>query len=142
MHHADLARPYTLQEQSLFKQGGAVQVEARTRFPKGVLIQAPYWDFKLAQEQTQKALEQKFPYIYEAFFFKNNLMARIDILHLKEGSVWDIIEVKSSMSLKEDHLWDVAIQKYIMEQFSCSIDKCFILHLNRACVCLIWKIYL
>ncbi len=133
-HHAELAREYTLQEKSLFKQGDAVQVEARTRFPKGVLIQAPYWDFKLAQEQTQKALEQKFPYIYEAFFFKNNLMARIDILHLKEDSVWDIIEVKSSMSLKEDHLWDVAIQKYIMEQFSCSIDRCFILHLNRACV--------
>ena len=134
MHHADLARPYTLQEQSLFKQGDAVQIEARKRFPGGVLIQAPYWDFKLAQQQTHKALEQKPPYIYEAFFFKNNLMARIDILHLKKESVWDIIEVKSSMNLKEDHIWDVAIQKYIMEQFSYLIDKCFVFHLNRSCV--------
>lgn len=134
IHHTDLARPYTLQEQSLFKQGDAVQVEARKRFPGGVLIEAPYWDFKLAQAQTQQALDKKLPYIYEAFFFKNNLMARVDILHLKENSVWDIIEVKSSMSLKEDHLWDVAIQKYIMEQFSYSIDQCFVFHLNRACV--------
>lgn len=134
MHHTDLARPYTLQEQSLFKQGDAVQVEARKRFPDGVLIQAPYWDFKLAQAKTQTALDQKPPYIYEAFFFKNNLMARIDILHLKEESLWDIIEVKSSMSLKGDHLWDVAIQKYIMEQFSYSIDRCFVFHLNRSCV--------
>ena len=91
-----------------------MQGEARERFPKGVLIQAPYWDFKQAQEETQRALSQKPPYIYEAFFFKHNLMARIDILHLKEDSVWDIIEVKSSMSVKEDHLWDAAIQKYIM----------------------------
>ncbi|MDE0151959.1 MAG: DUF2779 domain-containing protein [Bdellovibrionales bacterium] len=134
MHHADLARPYTLQEQSLFKQGDAVQVEARKRFPDGVLITAPYWDFKLAQAQTQTALNQKPPYIYEAFFFKNNLMARVDILHLKEESLWDIIEVKSSMSLKEDHIWDVAIQKYIMEQFSYPIDRCFVFHLNRSCV--------
>lgn len=134
IHHPDLARPYTLQEQSLFKQGDAVQVEARKRFPNGVLVQAPYWDFNLAQEQTQRALKQKAPYIYEAFFFKNNLMARVDILHLKEDSLWDIIEVKSAMSLKEDHLLDVAIQKYIMEQFSYSIDRCFVFHLNRSCV--------
>ena len=134
MHHADLARPYTLQEQSLFKQGSEVQEEARRRFPGGVLISAPYWDFNSAQEQTQKALTQKIPYIYEAFFFKNNLMARVDILHLKENSVWDIIEVKSSMSVREDHLWDAAVQKYIMDQLSYSIDKCFILHLNKACV--------
>ena len=134
IHHADLARPFTLQEQSLFKQGGDVQAAARKRFPNGVLIQAPYWNFDLAQEQTQKTLAQKPSYIYEAFFFKNNLMARVDILHLKEDSMWDIIEVKSSMSLKDDHLWDAAIQKYIMNQCSYSIDKCFILHLNKACV--------
>ena len=96
-------------------------------------MEAPYWDFQTAAHQTKKALDSSPPYIYEAFFEKEQLIARVDILHLKKSS-WDIIEVKSSLSLKEDHLWDMAIQKYVLDKCFDKIENCFLMHINKACV--------
>ncbi len=132
IYHADRARAYTSQEQSLFQQGHVVQVEARKRFPEGILIDAPYWDFSLAHQKTQQALQSKPPYIYEGFFQAQRFIARIDILELKDEG-WNIIEVKSSLSVKEDHILDLAVQKYIMDECDNPVRRCYLLHLNKEC---------
>ena len=133
VYHANLARPYTSQEQSLFQQGHVVHQEAQKRFPGGVMIEAPYWDFSSAHQKTQEALNSKAPYIYEAFFQVKKFIARIDILEVKEGE-WNIIEVKSSLSVKEDHILDLAIQKYILKECEAPIRRCYLMHLNRECM--------
>ena len=132
MYHAGLARPYTSQQQSLFQQGYVVQVEARSRFPGGVLIDAPYWDFSLAHQQTKQALKLHSPYIYEAFFQVKKFIARVDILELKERE-FNIIEVKSALSVKQDHILDLAIQRYILNECKAPVRHCYLLHLNREC---------
>ena len=66
------------------------------------------------------------------FFSNHGLMARVDILEVSSNG-WNIIEVKSSVSLKQDHVWDVAIQKYVLEKCGGKIKKCFIMYLNKEC---------
>ena len=130
MQKPEWARPYTAQEQSLFDQGHKVQQSAQKFFPKGISIQAPYWNFQELIHQTQLALQKAPPYIYEAFFAKNDLMVRVDILQVEKEYV-NIIEVKSSVSIKEDHIWDTAIQKYVLNQCGFKVQHCYVLYINK-----------
>ena len=132
IYHPSLARPYTAQEQSLFQQGHVVQAEAQKKFPGGISIDVPYWDFSSAHQKTKEALDSKPPYIYEAFFQFKKFIARVDILELhKDG--WNIIEVKSSLSVKEDHILDLTIQKYILQECGYPVNRCYLLHVNKNC---------
>ena len=132
VYHSNLARPYTSQEQSLFQQGHVVQAEAQKRFPNGIAIDVPFWDFSAANQKTKKALEENPPYIYEAFFQFKKFIARIDILELHEDG-WNIIEVKSSLSVKEDHILDLTIQKHILQECGHPVNRCYLLHINKNC---------
>ena len=134
IHHPDWARDYTNIEKNLFLQGNIVQKEARKRFKNGTLIDAPYWEFQQAQQQTHHAIQKNTPAIYEAVFFSpDNLVARIDILE-KTKMGWNVIEVKSSMSAKTDHILDVSIQKYVLDQCELKIENYFLMYLNKNCV--------
>lgn len=133
IYQPKLARPITENEKKLFDQGHSVQKEAEKIFKNGYRTQAPYWDFNLALMQTNTAIEKNYPYIYEAFFAFNQLLARVDILELKEDH-WNLIEVKSSLSIKEDHVHDLAIQKYILDSLGHKVRHCYIMHINKACV--------
>lgn len=92
---------------------------------------APYWDFQLTCSQTQTALQQSPPYIYEAGFSKNQMFVRVDILQINKEGGFNIIEVKSSSSVKEDHILDTAVQKYVLDQCRCKVQKCFVVHINK-----------
>lgn len=69
--------------------------------------------------------------IFEAGLRVNNLYARIDILKPCSDGTWDIIEVKSTSEVKDEHIYDVAFQKYVCEIAGIAINKCSILHLNK-----------
>ncbi len=58
-------------------------------------------------------------------------MVRPDVLVRKEGNRWELIEVKSSTSVQNVHLHDVAFQNYVLEKCGLEISDCSILHLNR-----------
>ena len=127
-HQSQLAREVTVREKQLFEQGRQVQEEAQKKFSGGRMIQAPYWDFKKASQQTQEALKS-YPYIYEATFMTEELVVRVDILEVQDG-FFNIYEVKSSTQVKEDHVLDCAIQKYILNQCGYEVEKCCVVFMN------------
>ena len=133
IYHSDLADPYDLQKKALFEQGDMVHRTAYKSFSKKALITAPYWDFDLAKKQTQQAIQNKAPVICEAFFSDDQINVRVDILQI-QSSGWDLIEVKSASSVKKDHIWDVAVQKYILNKLKYKMNKCFVMYINRDCV--------
>ena len=128
IHQPHLARDFTVREKQLFKQGDQIHQEAQKIFPNGKMIQAPYWDFQTACQETQKAFKS-YPYIYEAVFMGKDMVARIDILEVQDGS-FNLYEVKSSTQVKTDHILDAAIQKYIVNQCGYEIKQCFLIHMN------------
>lgn len=113
-------------QQHMFDQGHLVGEYAKKLFPSGIDI--PTEGFSQNLRLSQDCLKKKKP-LFEAAFSVNGLYARADILN-PAGNEWDIIEVKSSADVKEEHIQDVAFQKYCYEQAGLRIRKCFLMHIN------------
>ncbi len=114
--------------QFVFDQGHEVGELAKKLFPRGINI--PYNSFKESISETENLLSQRRP-LFEASILANELYSRVDILNPVDGDGWDIIEVKSTTSLKDEHIWDVAFQKYCCERAGQKIRKCHLMHLNN-----------
>lgn len=68
--------------------------------------------------------------ICEASFQAKNCFCAVDILHAENGG-YAIYEVKSSTKLNEVYLWDVAYQKWVLEQAGISVTGAYIVHINN-----------
>jgi CRISPR/Cas system-associated exonuclease Cas4 (RecB family) len=115
---------------AVFEQGHEVGHWAQKKFPGGVLIKAGPEELRRALRQTERAVEDKHPAIFEATFSHGNILARVDILQRLPRNKWRLIEVKSANSIKDYHLYDVAIQQHILESLGMKVVPC-LMHLNR-----------
>jgi predicted RecB family nuclease len=131
IHEPDLACDTDEKTQAVMEQGHEVGRWAQQMFPGGLLIEAGHEDIGKALEQTERAMADKhLPAVFEATFVHDNILARVDILERLPSDRWRLIEVKSSTSLKEYYLYDVAIQRLILEGLGINIVPC-LMHLNR-----------
>jgi len=115
--------------QAIFDQGHLVGNLAKTLYPGGTEID---WSsgHKAGIAQTRDAVGERKP-LFEAGFQDGMTHARADILNPSSRGKWDLIEVKSSTSAKEDHFYDVAFQKHVYEGAGIGIDCCSVMHVNR-----------
>ena len=99
--------------QAILDQGNVVGELAHTLFPGGITLQRDYRPDKQA-EKSLKAAKLRKP-LFEAGFVHKQAYALVDILNPVEKNAWDLIEVKSSTKVKDEHYRDVAFQKYTYE---------------------------
>src|ERR1039457_6457785 len=85
--------------QAKFDQGHEVGALAKKMFPNGVEVDVDPTDFEGAIQLTQKSLPSRRP-IFEATLSANGGYARADILNSVGRNEWDIIEVKSTTSVR------------------------------------------
>ncbi len=131
----ELADPIDPAQQTIFDTGTRVGELARERFPGGLLIREPYYEHVLAEESTLKAMSNDLiPAIYEAAFTFEGIRVRVDILSRNEDDTFDIVEVKSSTSVKSEHVADAAIQLHVVEGTGASVKNIFLLHINNTYV--------
>jgi hypothetical protein len=116
--------------QDLFDQGAQVGALARDEFPGGVLIDLPHGEYAARIEATQAAIESGAAAIYEASFAADDVFVAVDVL-VREGDAWRLIEVKSSSSLKDEHLLDAAIQLHVLQRCGLDVRAVEIMHLNK-----------
>lgn len=112
--------------QALLDQGKEVGLLAQKRYPKGIEIPLGKDAIKL----TQDALKKRVP-TFEASFAHKHAYCKVDVLVPVGKSDWDIVEVKSSTEVKDEHVWDVAFQKYCLESAGLEIRRCHLLHINN-----------
>ena len=118
-------------KQAVFDQGTEVGELAQQLFPGGIEIDTAPGDFDGAIRRTQEALKQHRP-IYEATFAYGGGYARADILVPVAGNAWDLVEVKSTTSLKDEvHLPDIAFQAFVLTGAGNKLRKCFLAHINN-----------
>lgn len=118
-------------QQAVFDQGHEVGELAKQLFPGGIEIDTAPGDFDGAIRRTQEALKQRRP-IYEATFSHGGGYARADILVPVAGKAWDLVEVKSTTSLKDEvHLPDIAFQAFVLTGADIKLRKCFLAHINN-----------
>lgn len=120
--------------QALFDQGNAVTIEARKKFPDGLLVDFPAYDFFGSLRRTRELLAAHTPVIFEAAFEYKGCYARADVITYNELTQrWSVIEVKSTTKVKDEHLDDVGLQVWIMANAGLPIEKISVMHLNTLC---------
>ena len=115
--------------QAIMDQGKIVGELAHTLFPGGILLQRNY----MPDKQSVKSLEAtklRKP-LFEAGFVFKQAYALADILNPVARDAWDLIEVKSSSRVKDEHYYDVAFQKYTYEGAGLKIRKCYLMYINN-----------
>lgn len=129
-HHNSKSIPKPdLAQQRIFKQGHEVGFKAQERYPEGVLVEAKAYETELALKQTEALLKQN-KTMFEGAFVFNGLLVRVDILNWV-GDGYELVEVKSSTSVKEEHEWDIAIQYYVLSKLNIPIKGCKVLYINK-----------
>ncbi len=114
--------------QYIFDQGHLVGELAKKLFPRGIDVPAQSFEDNL--QKTRELIKQCVPML-EAGIQAGKLYARADILNPASEDQWDIIEVKSSTSVKDVNIDDVSFQKFCYEKAELRIRKCFLMHINN-----------
>lgn len=121
------ATPLNLAQQRIIDQGELVGQFARDRFPNGQLIEGSGIE---AIRATQAAIASGVSCLFEAAFSFEDVFIRCDILHQTSADTWELIEVKSSSTVKEEHHWDAALQKYVLTEVGLCISSVSLMHIN------------
>lgn len=117
---------------AVLTRGNVVGELARTYFPGGVLIDLPAYAFAERVEATRAAIAQGAPAIYEASFLVDGVFCAVDILQRK-GRGYSLVEVKSTLDVKDEHIPDAAVQLHVLRGAGLSVKRVDIMHLNREC---------
>ncbi len=135
IHQPELASEASDGQQAIFAQGIRVGIEAQKRYPDGVLIDFPPKELSKAIAETKRQIESGTLTLFEATFVHSGVLVRVDVLHRKSVTApWRMEEVKSTSSLKEQHLQDAAVQAWVLKGVGLSVERVFVLHLNSKCV--------
>ena len=87
-------------------------------------------DIPAMLKDTQKYLAEGKENICEAAFAKDGCYCAVDILHKTAGG-YEIYEVKSSTDIHDVYLWDVAYQRWVLEQSGLKILHTYIVYINN-----------
>ncbi|MEQ9188515.1 MAG: DUF2779 domain-containing protein [Cryomorphaceae bacterium] len=134
-HQPDLRDPLSDAQQALFSQGTRVGELAQSLFPGGVdctpdFTRADRKGITIGLNMTKEAVRNGADVIYEAAFVANGVYAAMDIL-VREGKKWRAIEVKSSTGVKGYHIYDVALQYYVLTQAGIDLVDIELMHINN-----------
>lgn len=121
-------------QQAIFDQGTRVGELARTHVPGGTLAdEGLEWsDFAAKIAATRAAIDAGAPAIYEASFLADHVFVAVDIL-ARDGDGWRLIEVKSSTTVKDQHLPDAAVQVHVVRRAGLDVTGAEVMVLNREC---------
>ncbi|MFO7996933.1 MAG: DUF2779 domain-containing protein [Dehalococcoidia bacterium] len=114
--------------QHMFDQGHLVGEYAKQLFPGGIDI--PHDDFMENIAATKRLLAERKP-LFEAGIMAGGIYCRVDILNPVNEDEWDIVEIKSSTSVKDVHIDDVAFQKLCCEKAGLKIRSCKLGFINN-----------
>jgi predicted RecB family nuclease len=112
------------------EQGNEVELVARQLFPQGVLIESIN---EAARDETKKIIDNGSTTIFQATAISDEgLFAMADVIQYdKATSTWTLFEVKSTNSVKKEHIYDVAFQKVTFEEAGYKIGKVGVIYLNK-----------
>lgn len=136
VHHPQLASPPDVSTQAMLDMGTEIGERARSLFAGGVLIEESHRQREAAIARTASVLNDlSVPAIFEGAFEHDGVLVRADILQRIENEssaqvAWRLIEVKSSSRVKDVHLDDLAIQRYVLQGAGVHVAATCLMHVN------------
>jgi len=132
-HDLDRIPDFDLATEHIIQQGKIIGQLAKKLFDGGVDLPAGPEAFTTNIRQTEESLKKR-EIIFEAGIVAAELYSRADILIPVGKDEWNIIEVKSSTKVKEEHIHDLSFQKHVYHLAGLKIKKCFLLRINNGYV--------
>ena len=131
-YNPDLASEISGAQQAIFDMGHEVGELATCLYHGGIIITEDHLHHEEGVQTTLKAMEDNgVPAIYEAAFTCDGVRIRVDILERLEHEKWNMIEVKSSTSIKDVYIQDVAIQYHVLRRSGINIERAFLIYVNN-----------
>ena len=131
VHEPDLAVELDETSLAVIEQGQEVGRLAQKMFPGGVRIEAGHEELDKALALTAQVMAKgQVPALFEATFQHDHVLVRTDILERHATGKWRLIEVKSATDIKDRYVYDVAIQRLVLEGCGFKVVPC-LMHLNR-----------
>jgi len=118
--------------QAIFDSGTNVGELARARFPGGVLVDLDPLD-PTRELRTREFIAAGAPAIFEATFIADRTYVAIDVLLAEEGG-FTLIEVKSTLRVKDEHVLDAAVQTHVARRAGIDVRRVEVMCLNPAYV--------
>lgn len=128
-HHArqDATEPPPIRELVL-RNGDRVDLFAQTVYPGGYSVEARHLDE--AAVETRDALDNGASRIYQATVLADWGGCRADVVDVHSDRSITIREVKSTGSVHDEHVWDVAVQCAMFEDAGWTIRSAHVVHIS------------
>ena len=124
--------------QALFDEGTLFESYAEKLFPKAVRLGYKKEDNEFSgtkyyalPELTLKEIEKGTKTILQGRVEVNNITAIFDVLENAGKNTFDLSEIKSSTSVKPEHIVDLAFQTIVLEDAGFKVRNLAVLHVNN-----------
>jgi hypothetical protein len=117
---------------AVMQSGRQVAILARDYVPGGRLISFRYQANAERVEVTGAAMASGAAPLYDGTFARDGIVVQVDILE-RSADGWTLIEVNSSLDVKEKQLADAAVQAHVLRRSGVGLRQVEIMHLNRDC---------
>ena len=131
-HQPEDAQPVSLGLKKILEQGILVGEYARKQFPDGKLVSAGHNNLSESLIETMKLVREK-QIIFEGVFLFDDILIKADILKPLHDNKWELIEVKQSTRAKDENIPDLAIQKYVIQNYGINISSTKLMLINNKC---------
>lgn len=121
--------------EAAFKTGNAVGDIAHQIYGNENALVIPYeGGMAHALKKTARLVAEGPQYpIFEATFQHGGVLVRVDAL-LPDGDAWRIVEVKASTSVKDEHVFDCAAQRWVFEGLGHELTGISLAHVDNTFV--------
>jgi predicted RecB family nuclease len=131
VHAPELAAEPDAATEAIFEQGREVGLLARQLFPGGVEVCSEGGLDQAIRSTRELVANREIPALFEPAFEHDGVVVRVDVLHRRRDGRWRLVEVKSSTSVKEEHLDDVGIQSRVVSRCGVDLASVCLAHINR-----------
>jgi len=130
-HDKDKLPPVSEELQVIFDEGHLFEEYAEKIFGNGFKLGFNnYSEYLEMPGHTQDALNKGEKILLQGRFEYKNLTCIVDVLEKAETG-FNLYEIKSSTSVKPEHLDDLAFQNYVLKGHGLDIEKMFVVHVNK-----------
>ena len=118
--------------QAMFDAGHKFEAYAEAIFENGVTIGFnDFNEYNSLTERTQQALRDGATTIFQSRFVWVEYNCLPDIIDVVGENEVDLYEIKSSTKVKDEHLYDLAFQRAVIEANGLKIRKIFVIYVNN-----------
>ena len=131
-HDPDRATLPGAGQESLFAAGTSAGILAQQLHPGGTLVDEDHRHHHEAVLHTSELLQDpELGALYEAAFTEDDIRIRADILVRSEHGMWNLVEVKSATSVKDQYIDDVAVQLHVLAHAGVQVDRASVAVINN-----------